>query len=122
MIRIFAFSDEALALALPSPKHVWYDSNRIVVLDGPDLEVLPPGVPQVVDAMQGLLAIEAAGLAPAYKAWAGDPARTFKELAFIDRAAVWRRNDPVLIAGAGALGLSGAQIDGLFVIAAGIQG
>jgi len=77
-----------------------------------------PVVVTAVTALQGLLAIEAAGLADAYMAWANDPARTFAERAFIDKAAVWRRDDPVLLAGAAALGLNAAQIDAMYAAAA----
>ena len=75
-------------------------------------------VPQEVDALQGLKAIDAAGLSTAYEAWAGDPGRKFIEKAFINRAQTWRRDDPVLSAGAAALGLTGEQLDQLFVLAA----
>ena len=75
-------------------------------------------VPQEVDALQGLKAIDAAGLSAAYEVWANDPKRTFLEKAFINRARTWRRDDPVLSAGAAALGLTGEQLDQLFVLAA----
>jgi len=38
-------------------------------------------VPQEVDALQGLKAIDAAGLSAAYEAWANDPKRKFLEKA-----------------------------------------
>ena len=75
-------------------------------------------VPQEVDALQGLKAIDAAGLSAAYEAWANDPKRKFLEKAFINRARTWRRDDPVLAAGATALGLTSEQLDQLFVLAA----
>ena len=75
-------------------------------------------VPQEVTVLQALLAIDQAGMSPAYEAWANDPARTFAEKAFINRAQVWRRTDPLMIAGATALGLSPAQLDDLFMLAA----
>ena len=75
-------------------------------------------VPQEVGALQGLKAIDAAGLSTAYETWANDPKRKFLEKAFINRAQVWKRDDPVLSAGATALGLSGEQLDQLFVLAA----
>lgn len=74
-------------------------------------------VPDQVTALQGLLAIDAAGLSSAYQAWAADPARTFSEKAFIDKAIHWKRNDPVLLLGANALGLNSAQLDQLFIAA-----
>ena len=75
-------------------------------------------VPQSVTALQGLLALDAAGLSGQYEAWAKDPARTFAERAFIDRAQHWERNDQTLVAAATALGLGDAQIDALFETAA----
>ena len=72
-----------------------------------------------VTALQGLLAIDEAGLSAHYQSWAASADRTFAERAYIDKATHWNRDDPVLIAGATALGLTSEQIDGLFVIAAG---
>jgi len=74
--------------------------------------------PQRVTALQGLLAIDEAGLSSAYQAWATSPSREFAERAYIDKALHWNRTDPVLIAGATALGLTSAQLDALFVSAA----
>ena len=76
-------------------------------------------IPQRVTALQGLLAIDEAGLSAQYQSWAASADRTFAERAYIDKATHWNRDDPVLIAGATALGLTSEQIDGLFVIAAG---
>jgi len=78
----------------------------------------PIQVPQSVTALQGLLAIDAAGMAEAYEAWATDPARAFAEKAFINRAQVWNRADPLMIGAATALGLSEAQMDELFILGA----
>ena len=74
-------------------------------------------VPPEVTPLQALLAIDQAGMSAAFDAWATDPARTFAEKSFINRAAVWRRDDPLMIAGATALGMSSAQLDQLFILA-----
>ena len=74
-----------------------------------------PVVPQEIAALDGLLALEAEGLAGAYSAWAEAPERTFAEKAFINHAQVWKRNDSTLIAAATAMGLSSEQIDALFI-------
>jgi len=74
-------------------------------------------VPAEVTALQGMLAINASGLASAYESWASDQSRTFAEKAFINKALVWKRIDPVLLAGAQSLGLSSAQVDQLFITA-----
>lgn len=75
-------------------------------------------VPDSIDPLQGLLAIDAAGMATVYEAWATDPARTFAERAFIQRAKVWRRDDPLLQGAITALGMNAAQVDDLFRLAA----
>ena len=75
-------------------------------------------IPQRVTALQGLLAIDEAGMATQYQAWAASPSREFAELAYIDKALHWNRTDPVLIAGATALGLTSDELDALFVSAA----
>ena len=76
-------------------------------------------VPQRVTALQGLLAIDEAGLSSAYNSWAASNDRTFAERAYIDKALHWNREDPVLIAGATALGLTSEQLDELFISASG---
>ena len=77
-----------------------------------------PAVPESIEALQGLKAVDQAGLSAAYEAWANAPERTFIEKAFINKAQTWRRDDPVLIAGATALGLTSAQVDSLFILGA----
>ena len=83
-------------------------------------EIAPPMPQEImrVPALNALLAIDAAGLAPAYEAWATAPDRTFAERAFISKAQFWRRDDPTLVAAATALGLSAEDIDALFSAAA----
>lgn len=79
---------------------------------------IPIGIPQSVSALQGLLAVDQAGMAAAYTAWASDSSRTFAERAFIDKAQTWKRDDPTLMAAAAAFGLTELQIDNLFTLAA----
>ena len=74
-----------------------------------------PQVPEAVPALEALLALDAAGLSDAYETWATDPARTFAERAFINKAQNWRRDDPTLQAAAEALELSSEQVDQLFI-------
>ena len=83
-------------------------------------QVVPPPAPQVpesVPALEALLALDAAGISADYEAWANDPARTFAERAFINKALTWRRDDPTLQAAAEALELSSEQVDQLFIAA-----
>ena len=77
-----------------------------------------PEIPQTVTALQGLLALDAAGLSSTYTAWAKAPERTFTQLAFIDKAQTWRRDDPTIAAAATDFGLTEQQVDALFVLAA----
>ena len=86
---------------------------------GEIVRAAPPDnpVPQEVTALQALKALDAAGMSAAYEAWANDPARTFLERAFIQRATHWLRSDPVLLSGATAIGISEAQLDDLFRLA-----
>jgi len=67
---------------------------------------------------RGRLALDAAGLAAAYEAWATAPDRTFAERAFIQRAGHWARDDATLLSAATTLGLSAADVDELFELAA----
>lgn len=118
-MKIATSQKEAEAM---KPEHIFKDSDTSYRCYFPGEIVRPVvpenPVPQQVDALQGLKAIDAAGLSTAYEAWAGDPKRKFLEKAFINRAQTWRRDDPVLSAGAAALGLTGEQLDQLFVLAA----
>lgn len=74
-------------------------------------------VPPAITALQGLLAIDQAGMSSAYEAWANSPSRTFVERAFIAKAMTWRRDDPILLGASTALGLTETQLDELFVLA-----
>lgn len=76
---------------------------------------LPNPIPESVPALDALLALDAAGLSADYEAWASDPARTFAERAFINKAQNWRRDDPTLKSAGTALGLTDEQIDHLFI-------
>ncbi len=78
----------------------------------------PIPVPQSVTALQGLLALDAAGMSSVYEAWAAAPERTFAQKAFISKAQTWRRSDPTLSAAAIDFGLSAGQLDDLFTLAA----
>ena len=86
--------------------------------DLPDWTPLPAPPVARVTALQGLLALDAAGLAAAYDAWATAPDRTFAERAFIQRAGHWARDDATLLSAATTLGLSAADVDELFELAA----
>lgn len=73
----------------------------------------------VVTALQGLRAIQAAGLVTAFLAWKTslDPVTDFEALAFLEKAQTWRSDDPILNAAMTALGIAD-QKDALFALAA----
>lgn len=81
----------------------------------------PPGPPQVVSRFQARAALHLAGLLTAVEALMADPATdTLARLAWTD-AQEFRRTSPTLLAMASALSLTDAQLDALFVTAAGIE-
>ena len=71
-------------------------------------------VPQSVEALYALLAIDDLGYTQMYETWASDPARTFKEKAFIDKAGYWRRDDVYFNAAADDMGLGETDKDVFF--------
>lgn len=80
--------------------------------------IQPAPVPEAVTPLQGLLALDQAGMATAYDAWAKNPARTFSERAFIEKAQTWRRDNAVLQGACAGLGITPTQLDDLFKLAA----
>lgn len=107
----------------PEPKENWVQSDRAKIGDDYDGKefTTPPveiSVPEMVTALQGLLALDQAGLSKAYESWASDPTRTFAEKAFIHKAQNWRYDDDVLNAGCKELGISEDQKKQLFILAA----
>jgi hypothetical protein len=104
----FPFQDDLIAEAISKG---WQDVSETwpaeSVIQGP----------ASITALQGLLAIDHQGLGAAYEAWANDSSRTFKERAFITKAMMWERDNPVVVAAGVALGLTAAQIDALFALA-----
>jgi len=89
--------------------------NIVIVTDE---ELFKATVPQSITALQGLLAIDAAGMSSVYEAWANDAARTFTQKAFINRAQIWNREDATLLSAASIFGLTKRQIDDLFILGA----
>jgi len=85
-----------------------------------EIAAIPPQVtqvPQVIDALQGLLALDHEGMSSYYETWANAPERTFAQKAFISKALHWRRDDPTLNIAARDLGLTSENIDSLFQLA-----
>lgn len=97
---------------------VWYQTWSVREFTEEEIEdQRQAAIPESVPALNGLLALDNAGLSSDYEAWATDPARTFAERAFIDKAMNWRRADPVIASAAEALELSDDDIDELFISA-----
>ncbi len=65
-----------------------------------------------------MLAIEAAGLVPAFLAWKAtlDPVTDFAALAFLDKAQTWEYNNHIIDTALDQLGVT-AQKDALFTLA-----
>ncbi len=81
----------------------------------------PPGPPQVVSRFQARAALHLAGLLDQVEALMADPQTDpLARLAWTD-AQEFRRTSPTLLAMASALSLTDAQLDALFVTAAGIE-
>lgn len=111
--EVFAFEADGSQDELITEAFVAMTAEEIAAHVNP-----PVGTPQVITALQGLLAIDQAGLSASYDAWANDPARTFAQRAFLNKAQTWKRDDATLNAAATALGLTPAQVDSMFVMAA----
>lgn len=77
-----------------------------------------PWVPKTVTALQGMRAIKAAGLVPAFLAWKGalDPVTDFEITAFLEKAQNWVYDDPILNAALVSLGVAN-QKAALFTLA-----
>lgn len=101
------------------PVDGWYWSDTLD--DALVWMISPPDVPTVT-ALQGMLSIKQAGLTAAFVAWKSglDPVDDFEMIAFFEKAQAWKRDNPYLIQGATALGLTETQLDELFITAGGI--
>jgi len=95
---------------------VWTQQWTVRTLTAEELQAR---IPQAVTALQGMLAIQAAGLTTDFLAWknALDPVADFAVLAFLERAQTWRYDDPILSAALVALGIE-SQKNALFTLAA----
>lgn len=111
--QVFAFESDGSQDDLIADEFVAMSDNETAAHLNP-----PPAVPQLITALQGLLSIDHFGMSSAYEAWANDPARTFAQRAFINKAQTWNRNDLTLNAAAESLGLTSEQVDSMFILAA----
>lgn len=75
-------------------------------------------IPKSVSALQGMRAIQAAGLVQAFLAWKAtlDPVDDFETLAFLDKAQNWVWDDPIIDDALARLGVT-AQKAALFTLA-----
>ena len=75
-------------------------------------------IPKSISALQGMRAIKAAGLVPAFLAWKAtlDPVEDFETLAFLDKAQTWVWDDPTLNTALAQLGMQ-EQKAALFTLA-----
>jgi hypothetical protein len=81
-------------------------------------EEIAERTPKSVTALQGLRAIHAAGLVPAFLAWKAtlDPVDDFEAIAFLEKAQTWVYDDPVLNAALAQLNMT-TQKAALFTLA-----
>lgn len=70
-----------------------------------------------IPRLDGKLALARAGLWGAFQQWAASADLSIEERIYFDDAPTWRRADPVLCAGAAALGLTPEDVDNLFRLA-----
>ena len=102
--------------ANPSPEHYVADPGDIEPVFAGGWRY--PVVPQEVQTLQALLAIDALGYSAVYESWANDPARTFAERAFRDKAVIWRRTNDMFNAFAKSQGFTEQDKDNFFILAA----
>lgn len=108
---------ENLLAAQSAGKVIEPDANGLPVA----VDLPPPGPPQVVSRFQARAALHLAGLLDQVETLMADPATdTLARLAWTD-AQEFRRTSPTLLAMASALSLTDAQLDQLFITAAGIE-
>lgn len=76
-------------------------------------------IPKSVSALQGMRAIQAAGLVQAFLAWKSslDPVADFEAMAFLDKAQNWVYDDPIIDDALTRLGVA-EQKAALFTLAA----
>ena len=78
----------------------------------------PPPVPQEVSRLQARLALISIDKWDITKAYFEAPERTAEEVAFFEDATVYRRDNPVMISAAASVGVTEAELDDLFQLAA----
>lgn len=109
----FAIGNPASKDPLYLEYQAWLAAGNVP--DPPDPAEAPP-VPTEVSAAQGRLALLQAGVLDALEAWiTAQPVAT--QIEYSSRG-TWRRDWPLVATGATVLGLTEAQVDDLFVLAA----
>lgn len=78
-------------------------------------------IPESVTPLQGLLILDQLGLSDQYTQWSNDPARTFIEKAFIEKAQSWRFDNPVLDSAIKVFGLTEEDKINFFKLAASLN-
>jgi hypothetical protein len=79
----------------------------------------PAPVPQIIGAMNAKVALSRAGLLAAVQTWING--QSAERQLIWNTATDFRRDSPLIAAGAAALGLTSDQLDALFITAATIQ-
>lgn len=106
------FQEWSLHLSCAQAYQAWLAAGNV-----PDTpEPAAPPVPTEVSAAQGRLALLQAGVLDALEAWITTQPRA-TQIEYAARG-TWRRDWPLVAMGAEALGLTEAQLDELFILAA----
>ncbi len=108
------------ANAVANPKWVWIDGRKIVVFTGADIPFQESAVPQSVTRFQALAALELAGKLTAVEVIINNVATPKLTKLAWDNALSFERTSPTLNALATQIGMTAAEIDALFIAAAGI--
>lgn len=91
-----------------APGRYTYDNGFVPI-------TIPVVVPQSVEPLAAIALLDSMGLGAVYKAYRDSPARTLLEQETLLRAKVWERNNPTLVAAATAMGITGGQLDQMFI-------
>lgn len=108
MIRTDLTYEEAVLL--PDPKEIWLNGSSVIVDTNP-----PKKVPEQVFNYQARLALEDAGLLATINTAINNSTNDIKTR--FDKADVWYRNSPHVLAVASQLGWTSDQLDNLFIAA-----
>lgn len=113
--QVFAYDEGQVAGGLVPEQMIEMSEEEVFSHQNP-----PRSVPLQIDALHGLLAIDAADLSEKYTHWASS-GRSFIELAFISKAMSWRRTDDAIASMTEGMGINAKDMDEIFFSAIDIR-